>query len=31
MLANITNYFSNLNSAGQALFIVGVLLIVTFS
>lgn len=30
MLANITNYFSNLNSAGQALFIVGVLLIVTF-
>ena len=30
MLANVTNYFSNLNSAGQALFIVGVLLIVTF-
>ena len=30
MLANITNYFSNLNSAGQALFIVGVLLIITF-
>jgi len=30
MLSNITNYFSNLNSAGQALFIVGVLLVITF-
>ena len=30
MLANVTNYFLNLNGAGQALFIVGVLLIVTF-
>ena len=30
MLSNVTNYFSNLNSAGQALFIVGILLIVTF-
>lgn len=30
MLENITNYFTNLNSAGQALFIVGILLIVTF-
>lgn len=30
MLSNITNYFLNLNSAGQALFIVGVLLILTF-
>lgn len=30
MIANITNYFTNLNSAGQALFIVGVLLVITF-
>lgn len=30
MIANITNYFTNLNNAGQALFIVGILLIVTF-
>jgi len=30
MIANITNYFSNLNNAGQALFIVGVLLVITF-
>lgn len=30
MIASITNYFSSLNSAGQALFIVGVLLIITF-
>lgn len=30
MIANITNYFTNLNNAGQALFIVGVLLILTF-
>lgn len=30
MIANITNYFTNLNNAGQALFIVGVLLIITF-
>ena len=30
MLSNLTNYFSNLNGAGQALFIVGVLLIITF-
>lgn len=30
MIANITNYFANLNSAGQALFIVGVLLVITF-
>lgn len=30
MLSNLTNYFLNLNSAGQALFIVGVLLIITF-
>lgn len=30
MLTNISNYFFNLNSAGQALFIVGVLLIITF-
>lgn len=30
MIANITNYFTNLNNAGQALFIVGILLIITF-
>ena len=30
MLVSVTNYFSNLNGAGQALFIVGVLLIITF-
>jgi len=30
MLSNLTNYFSNLNGAGQALFIIGVLLIITF-
>lgn len=30
MLVNITNYFTNLNNAGQALFIVGVLLVITF-
>ena len=30
MFASITNYFSNLNDAGQALFIVGILLIITF-
>lgn len=30
MITNITNYFLNLNTAGQALFIVGVLLIITF-
>lgn len=30
MIANITNYFTNLNNAGQALFLVGVLLILTF-
>ena len=30
MITNITNYFTNLNNAGQALFIVGILLIVTF-
>lgn len=30
MLSNITNYFLNLNTAGQALFIVGVLLVLTF-
>lgn len=30
MLENITNYFLNLNSAGQALFIVGILLVITF-
>jgi len=30
MLTNLTNYFLNLNAAGQALFIVGVLLIITF-
>lgn len=30
MFSSISNYFSSLNSAGQALFIVGVLLIITF-
>ena len=30
MLTSLTNYFSNLNGAGQALFIVGVLLVITF-
>jgi len=30
MFANISNYFESLNAAGQALFIVGVLLIITF-
>lgn len=30
MFSNISNYFSSLNSAGQALFVVGVLLIITF-
>ena len=30
MLSNITNYFLNLNTAGQALFIVGILLVLTF-
>ena len=30
MLSNLTNYFLSLNAAGQALFIVGVLLIITF-
>ena len=30
MIANITNYFTNLNDAGRALFIVGVLLVITF-
>lgn len=30
MVANITNYFTNLNNVGQALFVVGVLLVVTF-
>lgn len=30
MIANITSYFANLNNAGQALFVVGVLLILTF-
>ena len=30
MIANITNYFTNLNNAGQALFVVGVLLVITF-
>lgn len=30
MLVSMTNYFSNLNSVGQALFVVGVLLIITF-
>lgn len=30
MVANITNYFTNLNNAGQTLFVVGVLLVITF-
>ena len=30
MLENVINYFLNLNSAGQALFIVGILLVITF-
>ena len=30
MIANFSNYFTNLNNAGQALFIVGVLLVITF-
>lgn len=30
MLSNIINYFTNLNSAGQALFVIGILLIITF-
>ena len=30
MLNTITNYFLSLNSAGQILFVVGVLLIITF-
>ena len=30
MVENITNYFTSLNFAGQSLFIVGVLLIITF-
>ncbi len=30
MLSNISNYFMSLNSTGQALFVVGVLLIITF-
>lgn len=30
MITNIINYFLNLNGAGQALFIVGILLIITF-
>lgn len=30
MIAWITNYFANLNDAGRALFIVGVLLVITF-
>lgn len=30
MIANIINYFTNLNDAGRALFIVGVLLVITF-
>lgn len=30
MLDNIINYFTNLNTTGQALFIVGVLLVITF-
>ena len=30
MIANIGNYFTNLNTPGQALFIVGVLLVITF-
>ena len=30
MISNFTNYFMNLNGFGQALFIVGVLLVITF-
>ena len=30
MINNIINYFESLNGVGQALFIVGVLLVVTF-
>lgn len=30
MLEKITNYFTNLNNVGQALFVVGVLLVITF-
>lgn len=30
MIANITDYFSHLTDAGQALFVVGILLIITF-
>ncbi len=30
MFGDISNYFSSLNNAGQALFIVGSLLIITF-
>lgn len=30
MISNILNYFTSLNSAGQALFIIGVLLVITF-
>ena len=30
MIKGILNYFSSLNTAGQALFVVGVLLIITF-
>jgi len=30
MISSIANYYTNLNNAGQALFIVGVLLIITF-
>ena len=30
MINNIINYFESLNGVGQALFIVGVLLVITF-
>ena len=30
MIANITDYFNNLNYTGQALFVVGILLVITF-
>lgn len=30
MIANITNYFTNLNNTGQALFVIGILLVITF-
>ena len=30
MIKGILNYFSSLNTAGQALFVVGLLLIITF-